>query len=107
MLVNVTFSLPGETVDRLRRLAKEKGKRGSISEIVNAALSKHLAELEATSSREEFLALRGSKEVARAGSLKELARQLDSLRISPREVEIRSTIPIKPLARTGLRGPAP
>jgi Arc/MetJ-type ribon-helix-helix transcriptional regulator len=105
-MVNVTFSLPEETVDRLRRIARQRGKRGSISEVVNAALSEHLSGLEAPRQGDEFFALRGSREVARAGSLKELASKLKTRGIDARTVEIRSSMPMKPLVRTGLRGTA-
>ncbi len=106
MLVNITFSLPAETIERLRRFAKLYGRRGTISEIVNAAISNRLEELEARSSKIEFWANRGGKEVARAESLKRLASKLKSRGIDPRDVEIHSSIPIKPLVRMGLRGHA-
>lgn len=105
-MVNVTFSLPPETVERLRRFAKLFGKRGTISEIVNAAISNRLEELEDRSSKIEFWASRDGKEVARSESLKGLAPKLKSLGIDPRDVEICSSVPIKPLVRTGLRGHA-
>jgi Arc/MetJ-type ribon-helix-helix transcriptional regulator len=103
-MVNVTFSLPEETVERLRRIAKSRGKRGSISELVNASLTEHLSELEADTDEHWFFALRGSREVARAASLKELAAKLEAGGTDPRSVEIRSSIPTKPVARMGLRG---
>jgi Arc/MetJ-type ribon-helix-helix transcriptional regulator len=105
-MVNVTFSLPDETVEKLRRLAKARGRRGGISELVNAAVTEHLRELESVGRREEFFALHGQREVARAGSLRELARLLEGGRIDPRDVEIRSVVPAKPVVRTGLRGVA-
>ncbi len=104
MLVNVTFSLPEETIERLRKFARLRGKRGSISEIANAAISDHLEELEARTFKVEFRASREDKEVARAESLKVLASKLRSLDIDPRDVEIHSSIPLKPVVRSGLRG---
>jgi len=104
VMVNVTFSLPEETVERLRRFAKTRGKRGSISEVVSAAISEHLRDVESLRQDEEFFALEGSKEVARAASLRGLAAKLQAKGIEPRSVLIRSSLPAKPLARTGLRG---
>ena len=106
MLVNITFSLPGETVERLRRFAKAYGRRGTISEIVDAAITDRLEELEARDSKIEFWATRQSKEVARGESLRALASKLKSLGIDPRDVEVSSSTPIKPLVKTGLRGHA-
>lgn len=103
-MVNVTFSLPRETVERLRRVAKSRGRRGSISELVNASLTERLSAMEAGSSEYRFIALRGSEEVARATSLRELAAKLESLGTDPRSVEIRSDSPSWPVARMGLRG---
>ena len=108
MLVNVTFSLPEDTLKRLRRAAKEVGggRKGAISEIVEAAIREHLREVEATTAREEFRALQDENVVARAPSLKGLASELKRLRLDPREVLIVSSAPLEPSVRTGLRGHA-
>ena len=105
MLVNVTFSLPEETVKRLREAARRTGgpKKGAISELVDAALKEHLQEVEARSVRQEFRASRGDLVVARAGSLRELASLLEKRGINPRDVLIESSIPLPASTKTGLR----
>jgi len=57
----------------------------------------------ATTKREEFRAVRGSKTLARAGSLRELASLLEKRKIDPRQVIIVSSRPLEPVVRTGLR----
>ncbi len=104
MLVNVTFSLPDETVKRLRETARRTGRsKGAISELVDAALREHLQEVEARRTHQEFRATRGGIVVARAGSLRELASLLDKRGISPRDVLIESSIPLPASTKTGLR----
>jgi len=103
-LVNVTFSLPDETVKKLREAARRGGRRkGAISEIVDAAVREHLREVDAKDKQEEFKALRGEQVVAKAGSLRELASVLEKRKINPREVLIVSSAPLEPSVRTGLR----
>jgi len=104
-LVNVTFSLPDDTVKRLREAARHGGRRrkGAISEIVDAAVRQHLLDVESKGKEEEFRALRGDKVVARAGSLRELASMLERRKINPREVLVVSSSPLEPSVRTGLR----
>jgi predicted DNA-binding protein len=104
MLVNVTFSLPDETVKRLREAARRTGRsKGAISELVDAAVREHLRDIESRTNREEFRAVRGSQALARAGSLRELASLLEKRKIDPRKVLIVSSIPLEPTVRTGLR----
>ena len=104
MLVNVTFSLPEETVKKLREVARRAGgKRGAISDLVDAALKEHLQEVEAKSLSQEFRASRGDLVVARAASLRELASLLEKRGISPRDVLIESSIPLPASTKTGLR----
>jgi len=103
-LVNVTFSLPDETVRRLREAARRAGRsKGAISELVDAALREHLLDVESRAKREEFRAMRGKEVLARAGSLRELASLLERRKIDPREVLIVSSTPLEPTVRTGLR----
>jgi len=105
MLVNVTFSLPKETVKRLREVAKRigGGRKGAISELVDAAVNEHLRDLESKVEHEEFRALRGDHTVARAGSLRELTAVLEKREIDPRRVLIVSSRPLEPSVRTGPR----
>jgi len=95
-MLNVTFSLPEETVSRLREAARRTGgsKKGAISEFVDAAVKEHLQEVESRAAHEEFRAVRGHQTVATAGSLRELARTLEERRIDPRRVLIVSSIPL-------------
>lgn len=105
MLVNVTFSLPEETMKKLREVARRTGgpKKGAISELVDAALKAHLQEIEARSVRQEFRASRGDRVVAKAGTLRELALLLEKRGISPRDVMIESSTPLPASTKTGLR----
>jgi hypothetical protein len=104
MLVNVTFSLPDETVKKLREAARRTGRsKGAISELVDAAVKEHLRDVESRTKREEFRATRGNQILARAGSLRELASLLEKRKIDPREVLIVSSTPLEPTVRTGLR----
>jgi predicted DNA-binding protein len=105
MLVNVTFSLPDETVKRLREVARRTGRprKGAISALVDAALNEHLRDVESKVRHEEFSALRGDRTVVKAGSLRELAAILESQKIDPRGVLIVSSYPLEPSVRTGPR----
>jgi hypothetical protein len=105
VLVNVTFSLPDETVKKLREAARNAGgrRKGAISEIVDAAVKEHLKLVDSRVKQEEFRALRGDQVLARAGSLRELASMLERRKINPREVLIVSSSPLEPSVRTGLR----
>lgn len=105
MLVNVTFSLPEETVKKLREAARKTGgpRKGAISELVDAALKEHLRDVESRTSNEEFRAMEGDRALAKAGTLRELAAALEKRGINPREVLIVSSSPLPPSVRTGLR----
>jgi len=105
-MLNVTFSLPEETVKRVRRAAAMNGKRrkGAISELVDAAINEHLDSVESRGAGEEFRALKKDKVVARAPTLRELAGTLERLNLNPRDVVIESSAPLPTLVRTGLRG---
>jgi hypothetical protein len=104
MLVNVTFSLPDETVKKLREAARRTGRsKGAISELVDAAIKEHLRDVESRIKREEFRAMRGNQILARAGSLRELASLLEKRKIDPREVLIVSSTPLESTVRMGLR----
>jgi predicted DNA-binding protein len=103
-LVNVTFSLPDETVKRLREVARRTGKsKGAISELVDAALKEHLRDIDSRTNHEEFRAMRGNQTLARAGSLRELASLLQKRKIDPRDVLIVSSHLLEPSVRTGPR----
>jgi hypothetical protein len=104
-LVNATFSLPDETVRKLREAARRAGgsRKGAISELVDVAIKEHLQEVESRIKHEEFRAMRGNEVLAKAASLKELASALERRRVDPREVLILSSSPLEPSVRTGLR----
>ena len=104
-MVNVTFSLPDETVKKLREAARRAGgaRKGAISELVNVAIREHLQDIESRIKHEEFRAMRGNEVVAEAVSLRELASALERRGIDPREVLILSSSPLEPSVRTGLR----
>lgn len=103
--MNVTFSLPEETVKRLREVARRTGesRKGAISEFVDAAIREHLREVESKLRHEEFWAVRGKDVLVAAGSLKELASALEKRAINPRDVTIMSSFPLEPSVKTGLR----
>jgi hypothetical protein len=105
MLVNVTFSLPEDTVKRLRKAAAVagKGRKGAISELVDAAINEHLGEVESPPAQ-QFLATRDGKVIVNAPTLRELADELKRRKLDPRDFVIESSVPLEPLVRTGLRG---
>ena len=105
-MLNVTFSLPEDTVKRIRRAVASNGKRrrGAISELVDAAINEHLDSVEPRGAGEEFRALKRGKVVAEAQTLRELAGALERLDLNPRDVVIESSVPLPTLVRTGLRG---
>jgi len=107
MLVNVTFSLPADTVRRLRKAAAVvgRGRKGAISELVDAALNEHLSDIE-TTPPQQFSATKDGKVIVSAPTLRELAHELKSRKLDPRDFIIESSAPLEPLVRTGLRGPA-
>jgi len=104
MLTNVTFSLPEGTVKRLRKRAKDSGrKKGAISEMVDEAIARYLDTVETPPPNLVFTALRGRTPVARAESLERLAALLKSKGTDPRSVRIISSEPLEPVGRFGLR----
>ncbi len=50
-----------------------------------------------------FRALKGDKTIAKARDLRELADKLRKLGVNARQVEIKSTLSVKPRRRFGLR----
>ena len=107
MLVNVTFSLPEDTVKRLRKAAAVvgRGRKGAISELVDAAINEHLSDIE-TAPPPQFRATRDGKMIVSAPTLRELANELKRRKLDPRDFVIESSATLEPLVRTGLRGPA-
>jgi hypothetical protein len=104
MMTNITFSLPERTVKRLRKKASESGgRKGSISGIVDEALSTYLDALEESARVETFTATRGEEVVAQAGSLKELAAALREKKVDWRSVLITSSLPLEPSGHLGIR----
>lgn len=103
--MNVTFSLTEETLRKLREAARDFGgsRRGAISNLVEVAIKEHLQEVQSRRKQEEFRAMRGSRVVARAGSLRELASALEKNKVDPRDVLIVSSSSLRGVIRTGLR----
>jgi len=106
MLVNVTFSLPEDTVKRLRKAAAVvgKGRKGAISELVDAAINEHLSDIGAAP-HPQFRATKDGTVVVSAPTLRDLASELKKRKLDPRDFVIESSVPVEPLVRTGLRGP--
>ena len=104
-MVNVTFSLSEDTVKRLRQASQAAagGRKGAISEFVEAAVLEHLSAVETGVEGEVFRAAKDGRVLASAPSLRALSQALKRLKLDPREVQIVSSAPIEPLARTGLR----
>ena len=107
MLVNVTFSLPEDTVKRLRKAAAVagRGRKGAISELVDAAINEHLSDIQ-TAPPLRFCATKDGKVIVSAPTLMELANELKRRKLDPRDFIIESSAPLEPLVRTGLRGPS-
>lgn len=104
MLANVTFSLPDETVKRLRKRAADSGrKKGVVSQIVNEALTRYLDALDAPGESPLFTAFKGGSSIAEAKSLEGLAKALKSKGVDPRSVRVLSSEPLEPVGHLGLR----
>lgn len=104
-MVNLTVSLPKETVDQLRKVVRERygGKKGAISGLVRAALEEHLSET-ARGPPSVFGAYDDGRKVAEAASLDELTSKLEKLGVDPRTMRILSSTPLRQVVRAGLRG---
>jgi len=104
MMTNITFSLPEKTVKRLRRRAAEGGgRKGTISEMVDAALTTYLDAADSSAMGEVFTAKKGDEIVAQAKSLKALSDELGAKGIDWRRVIILSNRPLEPAGHLGLR----
>ncbi len=98
--------------DILERKLREKAfqiyglARGSLSRAVENAISVWLTS--ATPATKlgrpvRYFALRGRRSVLEAASLTELAGKLEKAGIDPRDVEIRSSLPVSKVEKLGLR----
>ena len=105
-MVNVTLSLPEDTVKKLRGAARERygGKKGALSDIVRQALDEHLGSMQVETPLSRFEAFKGERKICEGGSLEELASKLGDLNVDPRTVRVISTTPLRPVVRLGLRG---
>ncbi len=106
-MVNLTISLPEETVRRLRKAVDERygGRKGALSGLIKDALEERINSLEAVESIASFKALdAGGRLVAEGGSLDVLASRLGKKGVDPRAVRIVSSSPLRRVARGGLRG---
>lgn len=103
----ITLKIDDELERRLRERAASGGaKRGAISQTVEQALKLLLGAEERAKKGTQgrtFIALSNGRRVAEAGSLKELATQLEKARVSPRDVLVESVpAPAEP-RRLGMR----
>jgi predicted Holliday junction resolvase-like endonuclease len=105
-VVNLTISLPEETVRRLRRTVKERygGRKGAISGLIKEALEERMGSSENASPPATFTAYDGERRVAEGGSLDQLASMLRQRNVNPRDVRIVSTTPLRQVIKAGLRG---
>lgn len=105
-MVNVTVSLPEETVRMLRRAVKERygGRKGALSGLVREAVEEHIGSIEAVPPSAHFKGYDEERLVAEAASLDELASKLREHGIDPRAVRIVSSTPLRQVIRAGLRG---
>jgi Arc/MetJ-type ribon-helix-helix transcriptional regulator len=105
-MVNITISLPEETVRRMKRVVKERygGRRGALSGLVREAVEERIDWLEAPRPKIHFKASKDGRTVAEADGIGELASKLRALDIDPRTVLISSSSPLRQVARAGLRG---
>ena len=104
-MVNLTVSLPEDTVQRLRRVVKVryKSERGALSGVIDDALRDLLDRMEASEPPQLFRALQDDRIIAQADTLATLAAELKRIRRDPRAVRILSSRPLRPVARAGLR----
>lgn len=104
----LTIAIGDEIEGELRRLVGELfgSRRGSLSACIEEALKLWIAYKRGARSDAQgvgFVALKDGKEVAKGGSLGELAERLKRIGVSPRTVEIVSSEPAKGIVRAGLR----
>ncbi len=98
----ITVVLPDDLIERLRAYLRRGGARkGDLSRFVASAIEKAL--MEAQKAERTFVALKDGREVARAGSLAELAEELRARGINPGGVRVRMVPPPSKLARAGAR----
>ena len=104
-MVNLTVSLPEDTIRRLRKAVKEryKSERGALSGIIDAALRDLLDRMDTTEPPTLFRAMQGDRVIAEAESLDALAGELRRQQVDPRSVRILSSRPLRPVARAGFR----
>lgn len=104
-MVNLIVSLSEETLKKLRKAVKEKygGKKGALSDLVQAAVIGHLDALEAAKPSQRFRAVRGDETVAEGKTIQDLAIRLKEVHTDPRSVRIISLPSVSPVARAGFR----
>ncbi len=94
--------LPDDLIERLRAHLRQSGARkGDLSRFVASAIERALRE--AQKAERTFVAVKNGREVARAGSLAELAERLRAVGIDPGSVRVRMVPPPPKLARAGAR----
>lgn len=103
-MVNITISLPEETVRRLRRAVRETygGRKGALSGLIREAIDGHFESLQMEPPR-TFRAVDKERMIAEGSSLEDLASRLKQLGVDPRSVRIISSANISPVARAGFR----
>ena len=104
-MVNLTVSLPEDTIRRLRKAVKERynSERGALSGLIGEALRDLLDRVEASEPPPLLRALQDDRIIAEAESLDALAVHLRKLRVDPRATRILASRPLRPIARAGLR----
>ncbi|MFI5421272.1 MAG: ribbon-helix-helix domain-containing protein [Nitrososphaerales archaeon] len=105
-MTNLTISLSDETVQRLRKMVREKygNKKGALSGLIEESVREKLDAVEMPQSSEIFEAVKGDRVIADADALDNLASKLKKMNVDPRSVRIISSKKLAPIARTGLRG---
>ncbi|MBI2648973.1 MAG: hypothetical protein HYW93_04890 [Thaumarchaeota archaeon] len=103
-MVNITISLPEQTVRRLRRAVRVTygGRKGALSGFIKEAIDEHFESLQSEPPR-TFRATDKERMIAEGSSLEELASRLGELGVDPRSVRIISSTKISPVAKAGFR----
>jgi len=106
IVVNLTISLPKETLKMLRRTVKERygGRKGALSGLIKEALEEHIGSLSTPRPVSRFVAFERERQVGEAASLDDLTSRLEDAGIDPRAFRIISSTPLRQIVRAGLRG---
>jgi hypothetical protein len=105
-MVNLTISLSRETVEKLRKIVRERygGKKGALSGLIEESVRERLDVLEIAQSQQSFKAVKGDQVLVEADSLENLAARLEKMNVDPRSVRIVSSKKLAQIVRAGVRG---